>query len=387
MNQRRKIKLLYIVTRMIKGGASNVVLSLSNGLDPKSFDITIATGISEPIPGPANKITVFPSLVREIRPLKDLMALLKLYLFIKKSGFDIVHTHTSKAGIIGRLAARLAAVPVIIHSPHGHIFAPNSNIPNVPKNTFLLRCLLFIERVSALFTTRIITPTGIEKKEELSLGIGRPNQFRVIHNGIDIDRFEKRVIDAPAKRAELGLNSSHKVICTIARLSEEKGILYLIDALETVAKEIPSVKLVLVGEGPLRKTIEQKAKDKGILSDIIFLPAQEDIAAVLAVSDLFVLPSLYEAFGLVLVEAMVMKKPVISTRTGGIPEVIEHGKTGILVNPADSQTLAQAITAVLQNQPLRESLARNAYHYAKEHFDVKQMVALTENLYHQTYPI
>ncbi|MFH1231926.1 MAG: glycosyltransferase family 4 protein [Planctomycetota bacterium] len=386
----RKIKLLYIITRLIKGGATNVVASLCNGLNPDLYEITLVCGkIEKPLgntlhnnPSELNnkvKLVVLSDLIREIKPIKDILALIKLYRLIKNGNFDIVHTHTSKAGAIGRLAAKLAGVPFVIHSPHGHIFS--GNIPNVPKNSFLLKCLLTLERFTALFTDKFITPTYIEKKEELALGIGHHNKFVVIPNGVELNRFENQAIDPIVKRKELGLTPDNKAICTVARLSEEKGIHYLIEALPLIIKEIPLVKLILVGEGPLRKIIEQKAKEKGVFSNVIFLDSSPDIAGILSASDIFVLPSLYEAFGLALVEAMIMRKPIIATRVGGIPEVIKDGWTGVLVSPADSNALAHNILSVLKNKSLQQSLGQSAYQYAKEHFDVEQMVNKTEELY------
>jgi len=199
----KKTKVLHIITRLIRGGAEHNTLLSVKGLAKLGYDVSLAAGPSDKKEGDLEldyrqadiKLKLFPNLVREISPLNDLMAFVRLYLFIKKERFDIVHTHVSKAGILGRWAAKLAGVPVIVHTTHGNYFYGYFN-------PLLTRFFIFLERITALITNRIITLTDVEQSQYLEQGIGKPSQYITIHSGIDLSQFNPENVEREKWKSE-----------------------------------------------------------------------------------------------------------------------------------------------------------------------------------------
>lgn len=212
------------------------------------------------------------------------------------------------------------------------------------------------------------------------------NRMSVIHNGIDLDAFEKELIHFTTQEKQkirsrlFDAEPEEKILLTIAALHPRKGLKYLLQAMQKIIEQKNSTKLVVIGEGPEKKDLEKLAEKLKINGNVKFLGHQESIPRMLKSSDLFVLPSLKEAFGLVLLEAMAAQLPIIATNVGGIPEIIDDRKTGILVEPKDSDALAQSILMLLNNKPLRDKLAFLGHHKVKE-FGVQTMVEKTKKVY------
>lgn len=386
----QKIKILHIITRLIRGGAQEVVLSMIDNLDKARYTPFLATGIET---GPEGDLwdeakekgvepIFIPQLIRRISPINDLISLIKIYRFIKKERFDVVHTHTSKAGILGRIASKLAGVPIIIHSPHGHIFHPDSHIDGVPTNRFLLKLLLCLERFTAKFTDRIIALTEFGKRDQVRLGIGETGKYVVIHNMIDLERYQfgnQQNLDE--KKRELGLFSTSPIVGTVARLTPEKGHRYLLEAVAKIKPSIPDIKFLLIGDGPLRDELENQADKMAISDNVIFLGLHKDVPEILQILDLFVLPSLYEGLGIVLVEAMACGKPVVATSVGGVPEIVKDGQTGLLVPPHDSSALARAIKTLLDDTKRAEEMGMAGKEKVGQMFDQKIIIKKYTDVY------
>jgi glycosyltransferase involved in cell wall biosynthesis len=207
-----------------------------------------------------------------------------------------------------------------------------------------------------------------------------------VHNGIDIQNFQKNIIHFSSQhkiqlRDKL-FNADLKdfIILSVAALHERKGLKYLIEGFTKVLEHNPKSKLIIVGEGPERKKLEKLIKSLNLDNDVLLIGEQKNIAKILKSSDLFVLPSIKEAFGLVLVEAMAVGLPVIGTNTGGIPEIIENNKCGRIVEPENSNELAKTIIELMDNAPIRQKLAYVGHHHVKK-FDVTEMVKKTEEIY------
>jgi len=383
--KQNNIKVLHIITRLIKGGAQeNTLLTVVN-LDETRYQTALVSGPSVGSEGEIESkarrlgvdLTIIPELIREISPIIDLRALYKLYRFIKRGKYDIVHTHSSKAGIVGRLAAKLAGVPIIIHSPHSHIFYGY-------YGEFLSLVFVWMEKIFALFTDRIFTLTSIGKREHIEYGVGLSSKFTVVHSGVPLEPFlNVKVNKAADKRQEFSLNENDIVCIFVSRLVPVKGHQYLISAIPEVLENVPSAKFVLVGDGELRDELEQQALSLGVKDSVIFTGLRHDVPELLAMSDLFVLSSINEGMGRVLVEAMAVGLPVVATKVGGVPDVVVDGETGILVPSENSKVLAGAIMRLLKDENMRRRMGEAGRRRVNPAFGVEAMVGKIANVYEE----
>ena len=377
-----KIRVLHVITRLERGGAPAVLLEVLQRCDTSQFEHHIATGLSQApeddmIPFAKDtgfRVVVIPSLIRDIHPFLDIYALLKLYFLIRKGRYDIVHCHTSKGGFIGRLAARLAKVRVIIYSPHGDIFEGYFG-------KIKTRFFIWLERFSARFTDKIISLTKSGIEPYIKAGIGQKSQFDYIYNGVDVERLRKRKVDRIQKRQEIGVENDCFLVVTAGRLVPVKGHTYLITALAQVITAIPNIRLVFLGDGELRGELLGQVKTLGLEKQVLFPGMRSDVPEIISCSDLFVLPSVNEGFGVVLLEAMAMRCPIVATNVGGVPEVVLDGETGILVPPGDPVQLAGGIIRLLKDTSLALKMAECGYQRLKACFDIRETVSKTEHLY------
>jgi len=259
-----------------------------------------------------------------------------------------VHTHTSKAGLLGRLAAFLCRVPVIIHTPHGHVFW--GYFASWKTSLFIL-----LERVFACLTDQIIALTNQEKKDHIDVRIGREDQFRTIHSGVELKKFSESGIDPRSVRESLGIPHDCLVVGTVGRLIPIKGSNFLIEAAGEVIKEKPGTIFVFLGEGELQKQMEERASQLGIREQVKLLGWRPDVASIMSTFDVFAFPSLNEGMGKALVEAMAMGKPVVASHVSGIRDLVVNGENGFLVPPAQPELLAKRITYLLENPQIRQA--------------------------------
>lgn len=376
------VKVLHIITRMEQGGAPWVVLNLIKRLDPLRYQSVLISGYANDpskdlIPKAREmgiEVETVHHLVREVSLRKDFLSLCSLVSIIKKNGCEIVHTHTSKAGILGRLAAWFCGVKVVVHSTHGTIF----------RGYFkpaLLRLFVLIEKLTAKVTDRIICLSRKEIDEYLEKKIGKREQFTAIYNGLDLSTFETKSKDLKEIRERLDIRDTDYVGATIGRLTKVKGQRYLIEALPLIKKEIPNIVLLIAGDGEDSESLKNLALVSDVSSCVRFLGHREDIADILACVDCFYLSSLNEGFGMVLLEAMAMRKPIIATEVGGIPEVVVNGVTGILIPPADPIAIALATLELYRDPSLRERMGLAGYSRLKSTFGIDNHVRSTEILY------
>lgn len=377
-----KIRVLHVITRLERGGAPAVLLEVLKRCDTSQFEHHIATGLSQVpeddmipfVKDTGFRVVVIPSLIRDIHPFLDMYALLKLYFLILSGRYDIVHCHTSKGGFIGRLAARLANVKCIIYSPHGDIF---EGYFGRIKTCFFIG----LERFSARFTDKIITLTKSGIEPYLKAGIGQKSHFDYIYNGVDIESLRKRKVDRRQKRQEIGVENDCFLIVTAGRLVPVKGYTYLVASLARVIAEIPNTRLIFLGDGELSGELSGQVKILGLEKHVFFLGMRNDVPEIISCSDLFVLPSINEGFGVVLLEAMATNCPVVATNVGGVPGVVLDGETGILVPPRDPVQLARGIIRLLKDRSLALQMAECGYQRLKACFDIRETVSKTEHLY------
>jgi glycosyltransferase involved in cell wall biosynthesis len=344
------IRVLHIITRLDVGGSTeNTLISVTRMPQPEFAGSLISGRTMDPPPGLAECLSragvpwiQMAQLRRPVNPIADCRALRQLHRTIRAMRVDIVHTHTSKAGFLGRLAARMAGVPHIVHTPHGHVF--DGYFSPVATRAYAL-----LERLAARWTDRIITLSDEEARDHLRLGIGRPQQFITIPSGVDLD--------AVRAASPVSLTSGGPVIGTVGRLAPVKGLRYLLDAGPEILRRCPDARFLVVGDGEMRPSLEAQARGLGLADRVVFAGFREDIPAVIAGMDVFVLPSLNEGMGRVLVMAMALGKPIVATRVGGVPELLGDGKAGLLVPPRDPAALAEAILALLHDRTRAAALA------------------------------
>jgi glycosyltransferase involved in cell wall biosynthesis len=367
----RKIKVLHVITRLDPGGSSTNTIETVARLNREWFDVSLVSGPTvdwdHSIP-----CQFIPDLQREINPIKDIKAFFALYKIMKAGNFDIVHTHTSKAGIVGRWAAKCAGVKRIIHTPHGHVFYGYFG----PLKTTLF---IWIERITALVTDNIITLTDRGKQEHIDLKIAPAHKFVTIYSGIDV---HVKASDAGKDlKKKLNIAGDCIVFGCVARLEPIKGVSYLIEAMAQVVKKNPQTHLVLVGDGKERPALEQQVNTLGLGSHVTFTGFQKNVNAYLQIMDVFVLASLNEGMGRVFLEAMVFGKPVIGTRVGGVSEIIQDGQNGFCVESKNPEALSKVMLQLIENPALKEQMGSRGKAMAGEKFSLEKMVSDIEHLY------
>lgn len=371
----RRKRIAYVITRLVRGGAQKVCLDIISALKNK-YEMTLISGTET---GPEGSfwpefrsaginIKSISEIVRGIAPMKDFRALLKLYRFFKKWNPDVVHCHTAKAGVLGCVAARLAGIERIIWSPHGHIFSANAQIPQV--SGFSMHIFYWLWKSACFCSNKIIALSNADKNDQVALKLGPEHKFTVIYNGINIP--------TNVQAADL---DGHPVIGMIGRLSTEKGQEYLIRAAGILKTRYPNIKLLVIGDGPQKPGLESLAHKLDISPNVIFTGMVSDVYPLIRRMDIAILPSLYEAFGLVLLEAMAMKKPVIATRVNGVPEIVAEGSTGLLVPPADAGALVDAVIQLIDNPDSGRAMSESGYQRLNRLFTREQMIGKVESIY------
>lgn len=377
-----KIKVAQVITRLDRGGAPDIVSIIFTQLDPSRYELKLISGYTcqpsfktcQLMKNLDAHILYIPQLRRQINPIWDIVALIKLYFLFQKEKFDIVHTHTAKAGALGRIAARLAGVPKVIHTPHGHNFYGYFG-PGMSK------IVILIERFIASFTDKIIVLTELEKRDLINFKIIPTKKIAVINSGLEIDAYHKIDVNISKKKEELQIDSEVTLVGMIGRLEPVKGPEYLIAAAKLVAENFPKVKFLIVGDGTLRGKLEADCKKLMISDKCIFTGWREDIPQILSILDILVLPSVNEAVGRILIEAGACGLPVIASNVGGVPGIVKDQETGILVPPKDPPSLAKAIINLLEDKEKRIKMGVAAKNWVDDKFKASKMVESISNLY------
>jgi glycosyltransferase involved in cell wall biosynthesis len=373
------LRVLHIHTLpVISGSGLNTFLTMQ-GLDKDIYEASLACApggkLISLVRSHGMPVITFRNLVQPLHPWKDTLALWELTLFLKKNPYQLVHTHNSKAGFIGRLSARLAGVPVIIHTVHG--FAFHDHEP--PCKRFLYRNL---ERLASQWCDQMIFISQPLVQWALEEGIGNKKKMVRIYSGIELDRFhpvsedEKREI-----RRRWGIGEHDAVIGIVSKLWEGKGHSTLIDAFVGIKKAMGEAKLVIVGEGYLYESLRSQVDELGLSNAVLFTGFQEDVAGVLASFDVALLPSFFEGMGRVLLEAMAMEKPVVASRVGGIPDIVEDGVNGFLVTPGHVNELEQATLRLLRDKSLAKEMGIRGRKKITERYSVATMVRSIHEVY------
>ncbi|MDL0119339.1 glycosyltransferase family 4 protein [Halobacterium salinarum] len=359
----------HLITRLLKGGAEGHTIATVRGLDEYAFTVGYGAEYDhEQVDLLArNDIATkrFP-LIRHYNPVTTGPAVLQLARYLRREDFDIVHTHSTEAGIIGRFAAALAGVPNIVHTVHGVPFADDRHSA---VNRFVLAC----ERQAAKYTDRIVTNADVIADDYLQRGIGRPEQYTTVYSGVDLDAFRDAdpAADLPGERPR---------VVMVGRLADGKGHGVLLDAVESLGDFEGSV--CIVGDGPLYDDLDQEIRKRGVTENVFLTGFREDIPRVLAASDVMVLPSFREGTPRVITEAMASGLPVVATNIAGIPEQIADGESGYLIPTGDPVELADQLEELLGDSELRERMGACGLERARA-FSVATMIGELGSLYEE----
>lgn len=347
----KKLKVIQVIARLNVGGPAIHTVLLAQRLDPERFETKLVTGLEGPAEGSmrdwavSQGVTpvVIPELGREIQPLADQKVLLKLFRLFRREKPDVVHTHTAKAGFVGRLAARLAGVPVVVHTFHGHVFHGYFS----PRKT---RLFIGIEQVMARLSDRIITISPLQRQEIIQFGIASPEKIVIIPLGFDLEEFFECDRLRGRLRRELGLGEEVKLVGIVARLTGIKNHQLFLEAAAQVRRRDPGVHFVVVGDGELRLELEQQAAGLGLAGAAHFIGWRADLPAVYADLDLVALTSHNEGTPTTLIEAQASARPVVATAVGGVADIVGDGRTGYLVPPGNAALFAETVLQALQDK-------------------------------------
>lgn len=380
----RPIRVLHIITRMIVGGAQENTLLSVVGLDAMpEYDVDFISGIDKGKEGEmlsqareTTNLIIVPEMGRSINPFSDVVAFWKLYKLIKKGRYHIVHTHSSKAGVLGRIAAWLAGTPIIVHTLHSLVF--HDYQPWIINRTWRL-----VKKICARVTDYYISVSEIIVQKAVAANIAERERFRTIYSGMELDWFLNAKFDADKVKQEFGIPLDTPVVGKIARLFPLKGHDQLMDAAPEIVKRIPNVRFFLIGDGILLEHLQKRADEYGILENFVFagLIDRTRIPEMIAAMDVVVHTSLREGLARVLPQALAMGKPCVSFDIDGAPEVVIDDYTGYLVKAFDNVSLADRIAYLLENDELRRQLGENGRKHVDPNFRTEKMVADISEVY------
>jgi len=383
----KKIKVMRIITRLNIGGPAIHTILLNEGLNGNEYTSYLVTGMSEEDEGDMTCLAhekglvpiTIPKLKRQINIKDDITAFLKIFHLIRKERPDIVHTHMAKAGTLGRLASICLGVPVKVHTLHGHVFHSYFN----PVNTGFF---LLIERLLARFTDRIIV-VGDTLKEEICdrFRVTDANKISVIKLGLELDKFTQVDGTAGSLRKELNIDKKIMLVGIVGRLAPVKNHVLFIDAIKLLRDDNPdlNVKFLVIGDGKLKGKLEDRVLAAGLADWVLFIGWRDNMPEIYAELDIVVLTSMNEGTPLCLIEAMSSQRAVIATQVGGLPDLIKHRKTGLLVKLNDATQLKCALDLLLNDSELRAKLGQAACKFVRERYSKERLINDVETLYQE----
>jgi len=383
----KKVRVLHLITRFLKwGGAERNTFRSMKALteDPEGkYEVELAVG-RENNKNQLKKIREtgiqtheLSHLTNPIHPIKDLSALFELYSFLKRENYDIIHTHQTKASILGRIAAKAAGIPVIIYGVHGSTF---SGIGEPLRSL-----LLVLERFAARFTDRFVSVGEDLRDRFLEQGIGSKETFRIVRSAMKLDPFyeagrmgeEKR----NKKRLELGLKPGELVIGKVASLEARKGHEYALEVAAKLTDKYDGVKFIFVGEGEERSKLESQVEDMKLSDRVIFSGYREDIAEVMGIFDVFIFTSLREGLPQVLIQAVAVGLPIVTFNVEGACEVVKNGENGYIVPLKGVEALEEKLEMLIREPDLREKIGRKGSEILGDKWGIDKMKEDTINLY------
>ncbi len=372
------MKVCHVITRLIVGGAQENTVASCIGLRQRGYDVDLVIG---PQTGPEGSlyqqaqaagvpIIIVDELRRAPNPMLDWQAARALTRLFREKRYDLVHTHSGKAGFMGRLAARWAGVPVVVHGIHGPSFYRYQN----PIGNWLFT---WAEQVAGEWTTQFVSVADAMTEQYLAAAVGRPNQYVTIHSGMNTDAFLRAQPD-PQLRAALGIGPDDLVVGKVARLFRMKGHEFLFEAMPAIVRAVPNVKFLLVGDGIYRKRFEKLVGDRVVFAGLV--PPVE-IPRYMALMDVLVHLSLREGLPRTLPQALATGKPVVAFDVDGAREVCLDGETGFLLPAEDVNGLATAVIRLLRDPALARSMGERGRALVQHEFTEALMAQRLDELY------
>jgi glycosyltransferase involved in cell wall biosynthesis len=380
-----RTKIVRVIARLNMGGPALHVAYLTAGLRERGYDTTLVAGTlargEDSMAFVAENLGVdvvsVPQLGREISIVRDLVATVRLSALLRRERPQILHTHTAKAGTVGRLAALLAGdarPPIVVHTFHGHVL--RGYFGAVRSSFFRI-----LERWLARHTTVLIAVSPQVRDDLVALGVAPREKFAVIRLGIELEQRVGGAEGREATRRYLGVEDNRFVVGWVGRMTAVKRTDDVLDAFKRLSERGVAAKLCLVGDGPDRGYLERRAQELGIMRDTLFLGYQEDVAPFYAAFDALVLPSGNEGTPVSVIEALAAGTPVVATRVGGVPDVVRDGEDGFLVEPGDTEALAQRLTELATNGGLRERVGAAGRERVLARYAVERLVDDVDRLY------
>ncbi len=374
----QKPKILHIITNLPIGGAQDNTLITVERLNRERYSVALMCApdgewVQRAREIPGLDLIFVPNLIQKINLLKDFAAFWNIYKYIRRGQFEIVHTHSSKPGFLGRIAARIAGVPIIIHTIHGFPF-------NDFMNPFLRKIFILIERLLTHFSDCLVTVSKLNLEKAVKLRIAKRQKFVNIYSGIDFKKFDIKV-DVKSKRSEIGIVDGRTVVGMVGRLSQQKAPWNFIKSVPHVLERYKNAVFLIVGDGELMSEMKKLACDLGINDNVLFLGFRDDLPEILRILDIYVLTSQWEGLGRSLTEAMYVGCPVIATGVEGVPELVQNDETGVLVPVNDPVALSKEINKMLLDKEKRNRLGRMASLRINQSFKANIMVKKIDELY------
>ncbi|MCR4407330.1 MAG: glycosyltransferase family 4 protein [Anaerolineae bacterium] len=379
-----RIRVARVIARLNIGGPAIHTILLTAGLHPARFESLLVTGVEAEHEGNMLDLAaakgvqplIIPDLGREISLWRDVRTLGALYRLFRRWRPTIVHTHTAKAGTVGRLAARLAGVPIVIHTFHGHVF-------HGYFGSWKTQAFICIERGLARLSDRIVTVSEGQRAELAGYGIAPPDKIVVIPLGFELDELLHCQSYQGALRAELGLAADTPLVGIVARLTAVKNHHLFLEAARLIVQAEPVTRFLIVGDGELRDELENRARELGLAERVFFLGWRSDMPRIYADLDVIALTSRNEGTPVSLIEGMAAGVPVVSTAVGGVPDIVADGVCGYLVPPDDAAGLAEAIVALLRDKKKAQAMGQAGREAARERFGMERLLSDVERLYTQ----
>ncbi len=368
-------KILFLITQAEMGGAQKYVLELASALKKEGFKTAVASEkndfFEEKLLENDVKFYELKYIKRSINPISDFLAFFEIYKLIKSKKPDIVHLNSSKIGVLGSFAGKLAGVKKVVFTAHGWVF--NELLPFWKKAFYI-----FASQLAALFEDKIICVSSYDKYTSLKYKIKNEKDIVVINNGIDKEKIH--FLSKQKAREKLNLPQKKIIIGTVANLYENKGIKHLIESAGELLKQKDDIIFVVLGDGPEKENLKKQIKKLNIEKEFLLLGAKKDAFLYMKAFDIFVLPSQKEGFPYTLLEAGLAKLPVITTNVGGIPDLINE-TNAVSVMSRDPKQLKEAILNLLNKKDIQKIISENLYKDVSEKFTLKNMVQKTKEVY------
>jgi glycosyltransferase involved in cell wall biosynthesis len=378
-----RIKVLHIITRFICGGADENTLYTVNGLDKERYDVHLMIGNTHEDKmiarlDPSVRLIKNINMGREISPVKDFRAFVQIYRTITTEKYDILHTHTSKAGFLGRLASRLARTPHIIHGVHTIPFA---DVLQPKYNGFYL----FLERFAGSFTDLFISVGDDLKLRYVREGVGSPERYHTVYSGMDLELFDRALAmsgdDRVSLRKEVGLSDGETCVGIVSRLEPGKGFNFFPDIVQEVVKRHRHARFLVVGDGSLKENLFQEIKERKLQENVIFAGFREDVARFIAIFDLAIFTSLLEGLPRTVVQYALLGKPIVTFDVGGIHEVVKDGENGFVIPRHSIPDFVEKVTYLLKNPQVALEMKRKQDMFPRQQWSKDEMVSRIDELY------